>query len=112
MRRMSFTEDIPLTQDTYGTIRVKGSRVTIDTLVARYLQGDAPEDIHEGFPTVSLEEIRKIIGWYLTHRTEVDEYIRARDAEGEILRREIESEPRNIATRKKLLRRKAQLAKA
>ena len=112
MGRMNFTDDIPLTQDTYGTIRVTGSRVTIDTLVARYLQGDTPEDIHEGFPTVSLEAIRKIIGWYLTHRTQVDEYIHARDAKGEILRREIESDPRHIATRKKLLRRRAQLAKA
>ena len=112
MGRMNFTDDIPLTQDTYGTIRVTGSRITIDTLVARYLQGHAPEDIHEGFPTVSDEAIRKIIGWYLAHKPEVDEYIRARDAEGEILRREIESQPRNIALRQKLLRRKAQLTKA
>ena len=108
---MNFTDDIPLTQDDNGTIRVKGSRITIDTLVAAYLQGDTVGDIHEGFPSVSPEKIEKIISWYLANRSELDEYIRQRDEEAEILRREIESEPGYIALREKLLRRKAQLTK-
>jgi uncharacterized protein (DUF433 family) len=112
MGRMNFTEHIPLTQDANGTIRVKRSRVTIDTLIARYSLGDTVEEIHEGFPTVSVEAIQKIISWYVTHQTEVDEYILKRDAEAEILRREIESQPAYKALREKLMRRKAQLTKA
>ena len=109
---MNFTQDVPLTQDANGTIKVIGSRVTIDVLVAKYLQGDAVDDIHEGFPTVSPEKIQKIIDWYLTHRNEVDEYIRKRDEEAEILRREIESQPRYRAFLEEFECRKAQLTKA
>ena len=109
---MNFTTDTPLTQNADGTIRVKGSRVTISSLVAKYLQGDTVDDIHEGFPSVPPEAIEKIINWYLANRTEVDEYIRKQDEEAEIIRREIESQPANIALREKLMRRKAELTKA
>ena len=112
MGRMNFTLDTPLRQDAGGTIRVTGSRITIDILIARYWQGDTFEDIHEGFPSVSVEAIQKIINWYLANRSEVDEYIRKRDEEAETLRREIESQPGYIALREKLLRRKAELTKA
>lgn len=112
MNRMNFTADTPLTQDDSGTIRVKGSRVTIDTLVARYLQGDTVEGIHEGFPSVSPEAIQKIIQWYLANQSEVDEYIEKRHAEGEILRREIESQPAYRAFIEEFNRRRAELTKA
>ena len=112
MGRMNFTPDTPLRHDDGGTIRVTGSRVTIDSLVARYWQGDTFEEIHEGFPSVSVEAIQKIINWYLANRSEVDEYIRKENEEAEMLRREIESQPRHIALREKLMRRKAELTKA
>lgn len=119
MGRMNFTPDTPLRQDDGGTIRVTGSRVTLYTIVIRYLQGDTFEEIHEGYPSVSVEAIQQIINWYLANRTEVDEYIRKEEEEAEILRREIESQPRYQAFLKEfrrraaeLERRKAQLTKA
>jgi len=99
MGPMNFTPDIPLRRDDAGTIRVTGSRVTIDILVARYWQGHTFEEIHEGFPSVSVEAIQKIINWYLANRSEVDEYLRKENEEAEMLRREIESQPGYIALR-------------
>ena len=109
---MNFTQDVPLTQDANGIILVKGSRVTLDTLIARYQVGDTVEEIHEGYPSVSVEQIQKIISWYLTHQNEVDEYVSKEEEEAQIIRREIESQPANIALREKLMRRKAELTKA
>jgi len=116
---MNFTDDTPVAPDSGGTIRVKGSRLIIDLIVFRYQEGDTVEDIHDSFPTVSVEQIQKTLSWYLANQSEVDDYIRKRDKEAEILRREIESQSANKALREKLqrrkaefLRRKAQLTKA
>lgn len=48
--RFSFPETVPLAQWEDGSIRVGGTRVTLDTVVARFKVGDTPEDIHDGFP--------------------------------------------------------------
>jgi len=76
-----------------GTVRVIGSRINLDTLVARFEQGDSFKDIHEGFPTLSLAQIEAVIAWYLDHRAEVQEYMDERYAEAERMRQEIESQP-------------------
>jgi len=105
---MNFTDDTPVAPDSGGTIRVKGSRLIIDLIVFRYQEGDTVEEIHESFPTVSVEQIQKTLSWYLANQSEVDDYIRMRDKEAEILRREIESQSANKALREKLQRRKAE----
>lgn len=109
MDRMNFTPDTPLRQDDGGMIRVTGSRVTIDILVARYWRGDTFEEIHEGFPSVSIEAIQKIIHWYLANRSEVDEYIRRENEKAERLRQKIESQPSYQAFLKEFERRAAEL---
>jgi len=109
---MNFTDDTPLAPDSGGTIRVKGSRLIIDLLVFRYQEGYAIEEIHDCFPSVSVEQIRKVLSWYLANQSEVDEYIRKREEEAEILRREIESQPSYRAFVEEFQRRKAQLTRA
>ena len=82
---------IPIQTDEYGTIRVGGTRVTLETIVACHQQGDTPEQIHEGFPTLKLADIYAVIGYYLSHQDEVDAYIRQQMEEGERIHREIEA---------------------
>ena len=43
---------LPMTMDRHGTVRVSGTRVTLDTLVGFYQQGNTAEQLHESFPTV------------------------------------------------------------
>ena len=104
LKRFTFTEGVPLAQDERGSIRVTGSRVTLDTIAHCYQMGDTVEEIHDSFPTVSVAQIGSIIDWYLSHRAEADEYIQEGEAEADKLQREIESQPEYIARRKKILR--------
>ena len=107
-KRFEFPETVPLRYDDYGTIRVTGSRVTLDVLISRFELGDTLEEIHEGFPSVSLEQINAIIGWYLDNRAQVDEYIEEGRAEAEKVRQRIESRPESIAFNEKFRRLKEQ----
>lgn len=85
------TLSIPFRKDEHGTIRVSGTRVTLDTLMACYLQGDTPEGIHAGFPTVALADIYAVIAYYLAHQAEVDAYLHEQQAEGERIRQAVEA---------------------
>lgn len=110
-KRFTFPETVPLRYDGDDNIRVTGSRITLDTLVGCFEMGDTFEEIQEGFPSLTLEQINAIIGWYLNNRAEVDEYIREGEAQAEKLRQEIESRPENIAFREKIRRLREQLIK-
>ena len=91
MRTDAPTLPIPLRTDESGALHVSGTRVTLDTLIARYHQGESPETIHAGFPTVPLHDVYAVIAYYLAHRDELDAYLQRRDAEAERLRQEIEA---------------------
>jgi uncharacterized protein (DUF433 family) len=82
---------VPLEEDERGAIRVSNTRVTLDTLIARHHQGDSPEAIHTGFPTIPLTDIYAVIAYYLANQDEVDSYLRRRDEEAERIRQEIEA---------------------
>jgi uncharacterized protein (DUF433 family) len=83
---------VPIETDETGVIRVAGSRVTLATLVYCDRQGDSPERIHQGFPTVPLDTIYAVIAYYRTHRAEVDAYITRMEAEAEVWRQQYEAE--------------------
>lgn len=82
---------IPLRTDDTGTIRVSGTRLTLDVLLGAYFQGRTPEQIHESFDVVSVEDVYAVIAYYLRHKDEIDTYLRVREKEAEELRREIEA---------------------
>jgi len=110
MEQFDFT-DSPLHQDGRGVIRVIGSRITLDTLVHIYQRGDTLEEIHEGFPSLSLEQIKGVIAWYLNHTAEANEYLAIGETKAEELRKEIENDPRHKELRELLKRRWEQLIK-
>ena len=85
-----------------GTFRLRGSRVTLDTFVTAYKRGETVEQIHEGFPSLSLEKIQKAIDWYLANQDHADNYLNDRFVEGEELRRHIQSRPEYTAFREML----------
>jgi len=91
VERLALEAHAPPHTDQDGVIRVAGTRVTLMTIVGRYHTGDTPEQIHEGFPTVSLEDIEAVIAFYLAHQVEVDDYIRQEKAEAERWRQEYEA---------------------
>ena len=85
------TMNIPLQTDSTGTIRVSGTRVTLDTVIGRYLLGDSPEAIHHSFDVLPLNDIYAVISYYLANRDALDAYLKRRAEEARRLRDEIEA---------------------
>jgi len=100
-------ESPPLRMGEGCTIHVGGSRVTLDTVVIAYQQGDSPEAIADSYPSVPLADIFAVITYYLRHRDEVEAYL----AEGELIadrvRKECEARFPSAGLKEKLLARRA-----
>lgn len=85
------TITIPLQADVYGIIRISGTRVTLDTVIARYHQGDSPETIHNSFDVLPLNDIYAIIAYYLAHQDEINNYLNRRKEESKLTRQKVEA---------------------
>ena len=57
-----------------------GSRVSLDSVVYQFLQGESPEAIVQAFPSLSLEQVYGGITFYLAHRAEMDAYLEKAEA--------------------------------
>jgi uncharacterized protein (DUF433 family) len=100
-------DPVPLVVDDYGTIRIKGSRVTLDTIVAAFNKGYTPTEIQIGFDTLTLADIYAVISYYLHHQTEVETYLAQQETLGAEIRRKIEVHSNNSNIRERLLARLA-----
>jgi uncharacterized protein (DUF433 family) len=68
-------DPIPLAEDAYGTLRLAGTRVTLDSVVALYSRGETVEGLAEAFPSVPLPDLLAVLAYYLRHRAEVEAYL-------------------------------------
>jgi uncharacterized protein (DUF433 family) len=66
---------------------IRGSRVSLDSVVHGFLNGDSPETIRDNFPTLSLEQVYGAIAYYLAHQSEVDSYLKTKQEDFEKARR-------------------------
>lgn len=81
---------IPLETNEQGVIRVKGTRVSLDSILhAYYNEGATAEEIILRFPTCTIENIYTIISWALNHPDFVDEYLTAQQNKKDQLEEEI-----------------------
>ena len=101
-KRFKFPETVPLRYDDDGNIRVTGSRITLDTVVTCFEMGETTEDILDGYPSLSLEQINAIRAWYLNNQAEVDKYLREEREEVEKILVELRSRPESIAWHEKM----------
>lgn len=58
-----------------GGYWIRASRVSLDSIVYGFWNGQTPESLAQDFPVLSLEEVYGAIAYYLAHRTELDEYL-------------------------------------
>ncbi len=56
-------------------IRIKGTRVGIETVLRDYKEGASPEEIVLRYPTLSLEQVHATIIYYLANREDVEAYL-------------------------------------
>lgn len=82
---------IPLQRDDDGGLRVSGTRVLAEVLIAYFKRGYTPDALHETFDVLPLEDIYAVIAYYLMHQEAMDAYIAQRNASAAQLRAEIEA---------------------
>jgi uncharacterized protein (DUF433 family) len=75
-----------------GGYWVRGTRVSLDSIVYRFFEGLSPESIADCFPGLTLEQVYGAITYYLGHRTEIDAYLKADDNEYEAFRQRVRAE--------------------
>ena len=69
------TDPLPLQIDRDGVVRVGGTRVTLETIIAAFTEGATAEEIVQQYPSVALADVYAVIGYYLRHRVEVEAYV-------------------------------------
>ena len=93
---MTLPLDEPLPQpwsiDSYGNIRISGTRITIDLLFAYFEADYSPEYLIEQFPTLKPADVYLVKAFYLLHPEESREHLRLVREEVARLRAEFEAE--------------------
>src|SRR5260370_10356672 len=102
MKQLNFAQTAPLNQDSEGSIRLTGSRITFDTLMAAFKKGNSAEQIQDSFPSLSLTQIYGAIAWYLDHQAEAEDYLKELETDVEGIRQEIKNKPGRAALRERL----------
>ena len=74
-------EKVALTPGPDGVLRVRGTRVTLDTVVSAFQDGATPEEIAGRYPSLALADIYQVIGYYLRHASELSAYFERRQRE-------------------------------
>ena len=87
------TISIPLVITEHGTIRVKGSRVSLDSIVHHFKLGATAEQIVQSFPSLSLGDVYSSIAYYLTHRQEMEVYLEQQKVEADNIQSQLEADP-------------------
>lgn len=93
MATLEETQTVPLALTEDGTIHIKGSRVSLDSVVHHFKLGATAEQIAHKFPSLDLADIYAAITYYLNHRETVEEYLRQQEAEGDAVQQQIEADP-------------------
>ncbi len=99
------TEPTPLKIDADGVVRVGNTRVTLDTVVAAFLEGETAEEIAQQYPSLYLADLYAVIGYYLRRQSEVEAYLQQRQKQAEKVREESERRFNPQGVRERLLSR-------
>jgi uncharacterized protein (DUF433 family) len=60
---------------------IEGTRISLDSIVYSFLNGESPESMAQNFPLLSLEQVYGAIAFYLANRELVDAYLKEGEAE-------------------------------
>jgi uncharacterized protein (DUF433 family) len=77
----SYTEFMEYVEQRNGGYYVAGTRVSLDSVVYAFLQGESPEGIQDSYTALTLEQIFGSLAYYLANRRVIDEYLRQGEIE-------------------------------
>ena len=81
-------EPVPIVTDAEGVMRVAGTRVPLDTVVAASEKGETPEQIAQDYSSLEIADIYAVIAYYLRHRQKVEVYLEQRREKARSVREE------------------------
>ena len=64
-----------------GGYWVAGTRVSLDSLVYAFQEGQTAESLAQAFPVLTLAQVYGAIAYYLAHRETIDAYLMEQEAE-------------------------------
>lgn len=99
---------VPLEADVDGVMRVSGTRVTLDTVVAAFGEGATAEEIVLQYPSLGLANVYAVIAYYLQQRPQVEAYLRQRRVQADETQRQNEARFDPHGIRERLLGRRAE----
>lgn len=94
--------DVPITSDDNGVLRIGGTRVTLDIVVAAFEQGCTPEEIAQDYPTLHFADVYAALTYYLQHRERILAYLDERRDEAEEVRTLVENRREMSGLRERL----------
>jgi uncharacterized protein (DUF433 family) len=56
---------------------IEGTRISLDSVVYAFLNGESPESIAQNFPLLSLEQVYGAVAFYLSNQELIDVYLRS-----------------------------------
>jgi uncharacterized protein (DUF433 family) len=104
---MPFPVEAPrLSADPDGVVRVSGTRVPLDAVIAAFVAGATAEAISQQFPSLALADVYQVIADYLRRPSEVEAYLRSRRTQAEAVRASNERQFDPVGVRARLLARR------
>lgn len=104
-------QPVPLQRDDTGTLRLGGSRVSLDTVVTLFQRGATAEEIVQQFPSFDLADVYAVISYCLRHREEAKAYVDERESQARNVQNQIESTYDASSIRSRLVARRDQSGK-
>ncbi|MUG96822.1 DUF433 domain-containing protein [Scytonema sp. UIC 10036] len=68
---------------------IEGTRISLDSVVYEFLNGEPPESIAKNFPLLTLEQIYGAITFYLANQELIDTYLKEAEEEFEKLQQSL-----------------------
>jgi uncharacterized protein (DUF433 family) len=110
MKLFTVPPDLPLVFDEVGVARIKGTRVTLDSVITAFRLGATPEEAVLQYPTLDLADVYAVIAFYLRETETVDSYLAEHEARRAEVRRENEQRWSPAGVRERMLARKIEAA--
>ena len=90
LEEKALAQPVPLATDVDGVVRIAGTRVMLDTVVAAFDEGATAEEIAQQYPTLALADVYAVLGFCLRQRKNVDAYLCNRQQASASIREENE----------------------
>jgi uncharacterized protein (DUF433 family) len=95
--------------DEHGVMRVAGTRVMVDSVLAGWQEGQSPESIRESYPSLNLEQVYGAITFIIAHPNEIAAYVRKQDEVWAKFKAECDANPPPVVLRLRALQRSREL---